>query len=66
LEEIIKEDQMTTPDTAQDNPEENRVLPERNQLDSPVEKRQHPRYSAKLPIDLWQTADEVLGGVVTE
>ena len=31
-----------------------------------VEKRQHPRYSVKLPIDLWQTPNAVLGGVVTD
>jgi hypothetical protein len=36
------------------------------ELSSPVEKRQHPRYSVQLPIDLWQTADVVLGGVVTD
>jgi hypothetical protein len=36
------------------------------ELSSPAERRQHPRNSVKLPIDLWQTADQVLGGVVTD
>jgi hypothetical protein len=36
------------------------------ELSSPVEKRQHPRYSVQIPIDLWQKADVVLGGVVTD
>jgi hypothetical protein len=36
------------------------------ELSSFVERRQHPRYSVKLPIDLWQTPDVVLGGVVTD
>jgi hypothetical protein len=36
------------------------------ELNSPVEKRQHPRYSVKLPLELWQTPDFVLGGVVTD
>jgi hypothetical protein len=31
-----------------------------------VERRQHPRYPVRLPIDLWQTPDVVLGGVVTD
>ncbi len=31
-----------------------------------VERRQHPRYSVNVPIDLWQTPDVVLGGVVTD
>jgi hypothetical protein len=31
-----------------------------------VERRQHPRYSVKLPLDLWQTPDLVIGGVVTD
>jgi hypothetical protein len=31
-----------------------------------VEKRQHPRYSVQLPIDLWQTPDVVQRGVVTD
>ena len=31
-----------------------------------VERRQHPRYPVKLPLDLWQTPDAVLGGVVTD
>ena len=31
-----------------------------------VERRQHPQYSVRLPIDLWQTPDVVLGGVVTD
>jgi len=31
-----------------------------------VEKRQHPRYSVKLPIDLWQTPDIVQAGLVTD
>jgi len=30
------------------------------------ERRQHPRYPVKLPLDLWQTPDLVLGGVVTD
>ena len=36
------------------------------ELSSYEERRQHPRYSVKLPLDLWQTADEVLAGVVTD
>ena len=36
------------------------------ELSSFVERRQHPRYSVKLPLDLWQTPDVVLGGVVTD
>ena len=35
-------------------------------LNSFVERRQHPRYSVTLPIDLWQTPDVVLGGGVTD
>ena len=35
-------------------------------LNSHEERRQHPRYSVKLPLDLWQTPDLVLGGVVTD
>jgi len=31
-----------------------------------MERRQHPRYSAKLPIDLWQTPHVVQAGVVTD
>jgi len=31
-----------------------------------AEKRQHPRYSVQLPIDLWQTPDVVQRGVVTD
>ena len=31
-----------------------------------VERRQHPRYPVRLPIDLWETPDVVLGGVVTD
>jgi hypothetical protein len=31
-----------------------------------VERRRHPRYSVTLPIDLWQTPEVVLGGVVTD
>jgi hypothetical protein len=30
------------------------------------ERRQHPRYPVKLPLDLWQAPDLVLGGVVTD
>jgi hypothetical protein len=30
------------------------------------ERRRHPRYPVTLPIDLWQTPDVVLGGVVTD
>jgi len=36
------------------------------ELSSHEERRQHPRYSVKLPIDLWQMPDVVLGGVVTD
>jgi hypothetical protein len=36
------------------------------ELSSFAERRQHPRYSVKLPLDLWQTPDLVLGGVVTD
>ena len=36
------------------------------ELSSFVERRQHPRYSVKLPLDLWQKPDLVLGGVVTD
>src|SRR4030042_5525681 len=36
------------------------------ELSSFVERRQHPRYSVKLPLDRWQTPDLVLGGVVTD
>ena len=36
------------------------------ELSSLAERMQHPRYSVKLPIDLWQTPDLVLGGVVTD
>ena len=36
------------------------------ELNSFVEKRRHPRCTVKLPIDLWQTPDLVLGGVVTD
>ena len=35
-------------------------------LSSHEERRQHPRYPVKLPLDLWQTPDAVLGGVVTD
>lgn len=31
-----------------------------------VERRQHPRYPVRLPIDLWQTPDVVQAGVVTD
>ena len=31
-----------------------------------IERRQHPRYSVKLPIDLWQTPDVIQAGVVTD
>jgi PilZ domain len=31
-----------------------------------VEKRQHPRYPVRLPIDLWQTPEVVLAGVVSD
>ncbi len=30
------------------------------------ERRQHPRYSVKVPIDLWRTPDVVVGGLVTD
>jgi len=36
------------------------------ELGSFVERRQHPRYSVKLPLDLWQTPDVVQRGVVTD
>ena len=36
------------------------------ELSSHGERRQHPRYPVKLPLDLWQTPDLVLGGVVTD
>jgi len=36
------------------------------ELSSFVERRQHPRYSVKLPLDLWQTPDVVQRGVVTD
>ena len=36
------------------------------ELNSHEERRQHPRYSVKLPLDLWQTPDLGLGGVVTD
>jgi hypothetical protein len=36
------------------------------ELSSFVGTRKHPRYSVKLPIDLWQTPDVVQGGVVTD
>jgi len=36
------------------------------ELSSPGERRQHPRYPVKLALDLWQTPDLVLGGVVTD
>ena len=35
-------------------------------LSSPEEKRQHPRYSVKLPLDFWQTPGVVEGGLVTD
>ena len=35
-------------------------------LSSHEERRQHPRYSVKLPIDFWQTPDVVQGGLVTD
>jgi len=36
------------------------------ELSSCVERRQHPRYSVKLPLDFWRTPDVVQGGVVTD
>ena len=36
------------------------------ELSSHEERRQHPRYPVKLALDLWQTPDLVLGGVVTD
>jgi hypothetical protein len=36
------------------------------ELSSFVERRQHPRYSVKLPFDFWLTPDVVQGGVVTD
>jgi hypothetical protein len=41
---------------------EDKIVP----LSSYEERRQHPRYSVKLPLDLWQTPDVVLKGVVTD
>ena len=35
-------------------------------LSSFVERRRHPRYPVRLPIDLWQTPDILLAGVVTD
>jgi hypothetical protein len=35
-------------------------------LSSYEERRQDPWYSVKLPLDLWQTPEVVLGGVVTD
>jgi hypothetical protein len=35
-------------------------------LTSHEERRQHPRYPVKVPLDLWQTPDVVLGGLVTD
>jgi len=36
------------------------------ELSSHEERRQHPRFSVKLPLDFWQTPDVVQGGVVTD
>ncbi len=36
------------------------------ELNSQGERRQHPRYPVRLALDLWQTPDLVLGGVVTD
>ena len=36
------------------------------ELSSFVERREHPRYSVKLPIDLWQTPEVVQAGGVTD
>jgi hypothetical protein len=35
-------------------------------LSSFMERRRHPRYSVRLPIDLWQTPDVILAGVATD
>ena len=35
-------------------------------LSSHEERRQHPRFSVKLPLDFWQTPDVVQGGLVTD
>ena len=35
-------------------------------LSSHEERRQHPRFSVKLPLDFWQTPDVVQRGVVTD
>jgi hypothetical protein len=35
-------------------------------LSSREERRQHPRFSVKLPLDFWRTPDVVQGGVVTD
>ena len=35
-------------------------------LNSYEEKRQHPRFSVKLPLEFWQTPDAVQEGVVTD
>jgi PilZ domain len=36
------------------------------EFSSGEEKRQHPRFPVRLAVDLWQTPDVVLGGVVTD
>ncbi len=35
-------------------------------LSSQEERRQHPRFSVKLPFDFWQTPDVVQRGIVTD
>ena len=36
------------------------------ELSSCEEKRQHPRFPVRLPLDFWQTPDVVQGGLVTD
>jgi len=36
------------------------------EMSLPEERRQHPRFPVRLPLDLWQTPDLVQAGVVTD
>jgi hypothetical protein len=36
------------------------------ELSSREERRQHPRFPVRLPLDFWQTPDVVQGGLVTD